>query len=236
MISLSFDTDHIKEERMVEFLASVPFPGRGTFFCTQFYPSLAASRHETGPHPLLEPGGDWQTELSKMRQMLPDAVGWRSHSCVFSNMLAIWLGKNGYRYVSTHDDFGRPGLKPNRHSWGVWHLPIYYMDTLDLSYRSHWGETAPAPFAPELIQRALGDGLYVFDFHPIHLLLNSPSPEYYMSVRDRFLKGEETSKIRFDGYGVRNYFDELCAAMRKAGLKSVASADALAHYEAESIS
>ena len=41
MISLSFDTDHMNEARMEEFLAEVTWPGGGTFFCTLSFTAVS---------------------------------------------------------------------------------------------------------------------------------------------------------------------------------------------------
>ena len=220
---------------MVEFLASVKFPGRVTFFCTKVYECVAASGHETAPHPYLGKDSDWERELAGMRAAFQHATGWRAHSCVFSHILAEWLGKNGYRYVSTHDQFGCRAIQPHRHCWGVWHLPIYYMDNLDFSRPSFWSDDAEPPFSASLIERALSDdGVYVFDFHPIHLLLNTPEPRHYMDVRDRFKNGEPIETLRYGGYGTGSFFRDLCDAMAAKDEESITMAEALDRFIAES--
>lgn len=228
MICFSFDTDHLDEGRMEEFLAQVPVPGRATFFCTQRYECLARSDHELGPHAYLpSSGGDWDTELREKRDLFPQAVGWRSHSCVFSHLIAEDVAKLGYRYMSTFEELGRPQPQPFRQTWGNWHLPVYYMDNLDFSGPRFYPD-APAPFSRELITRSLaGDGIYVYAFHPIHLLLNSPNAETYFELRERWHRGEPVESLRFDGYGTRSFYDELIGAMGRAGFRSAALADGL---------
>lgn len=230
MISFSFDTDHLDERRMEEFLNLVPVPGHATFFCTQPYRCLEGARHELGPHAFLPAGGDWEAELNEKRADFPDATGWRSHSCVFSHMLAERLAQLGYRYVSTHDEPGCRHPVPYRQAWGLWHVPIYYMDNLDFSAPRFWPD-APRPFSAEVIDTALvGEGLYVFAFHPIHLLLNSPDAETYFVLRERWRRGEPVSELEFDGYGTRSFYEELVDAMDSAGVSSVSIADALDRY------
>jgi hypothetical protein len=222
MISLSFDTDHMNEARMEEFLAEVTWPGGGTFFCTQPYKCLDREDFELAPHPFLTGDRNWLTELKTKRAEFPEARGWRAHSCVFSHTLAEWISCNGYLYASTHDNFGEQGIKPNRHLWGVWHVPIYYMDNLDFSRSRFAPEREERPFARPLIEAACRpNGLYVFDFHPIHLVLNTPDPNWYAARRSRFLAGEKLSSIRYDGYGVRSFFDELTGAMKACNLSSL---------------
>lgn len=230
MICLSFDTDHMSEERMKEFLELFDLPGDCTFFCTQRYDCLEETDHETCPHPFLKEGADWQQELIAKRVEFPQAIGWRSHSCVYSHLLASWLGSNEYQYVSIHDDFGKCGLEPMKQAWGVWSIPIYYMDTLDFSAKKHWGESAAAPFARELlIHSVTKDGLYVYDFHPIHLLLNTPNPDYYFKMRDRFRAHETIEHLSYDGYGTANFFHDLVKLMKERKLTSVKMRDFINH-------
>ena len=235
MICLSFDTDHMDESRIAEFLELVPIPGRATFFCTQEYDCLRETTHELGPHAFLTPGDNWDEELAAKRGQFPLAAGWRSHSCVFSHMLAEQLFRLGYRYVSTHDEPGRSRPVPYRQAWGLWHVPIYYMDNLDFTAARFWPD-APEPFERPLIERALADdGVYVFAFHPIHLLLNSPNAETYFELRERWRRGEPLSDIRHGGYGTMSFYQELINAMADDVVSSTI-VDALdAYVAAESL-
>lgn len=228
MLCLTFDSDHMDEARMAEFLGTVEVPGTGTFFCTQPYACLEGAHHEVGPHPTLESGGDWRAELERMRALFPKARGWRSHSCVFSHLLAEWLAGNGYRYASTNDQFGHKGIQPVRHPWGVWHFPIFYMDNMDFSSPCFWGEEADGPFSERMIETALGDdGIYVFDFHPVHLLLNTPDRNHYFAARDRFKAGEALEGLAYPGSGTRSFYDRLCRAMQRQGRESLSLDQAL---------
>lgn len=221
VICLTFDTDHVDERGMAQFLSAYRVPGQGTFFCTRIYDALANAGHEIAPHPFLGPGSDWQSELNRWREQLPAAVSWRSHSCVFSHLLAEWLQRTGYRYVSIFDELGVAGLRPNRLSWGVWHLPIYYMDSLDLGRRQFRPEDSGEPFDERIIEQAVSiPGLYVFDFHPFHLLLNTPSVEFYMTAREKFRAGADLPSLRYNGCGAATFFEALCERMRAAGIAS----------------
>jgi hypothetical protein len=235
MISLTFDTDHMSEARMEEFLAEVAPRGGLTFFCTQYYGCLNEDRMEVAPHPFLGGGRNWLEELRAKRAEFRAALGWRAHSCVFSHTLAEWLCWNGYVYVSTHDSFGCKAPQPSRHMWGLWHAPIYYMDNMDFSRHRFWPERKERPFSREIIDTAMkGDGFYVFDFHPIHLLLNTPDPDWYMKARSHFLAGEKVADLRHDGYGARSFFDDLITAMRENNLASVTVMDGLTRFIGES--
>ena len=141
------------------------------------HPALSGARgyvHEVAPHPFLDAGTDWQQEFALRRQQFPDAVSWRSHACIFSHRIGARLNNSGYRYVSVFDELGVTGLQPNRLSWGLWHLPIYYMDSLELGRAQYQADPDSRPFDDRYIERATTiPGLYVFDFHPFHLFLNT---------------------------------------------------------------
>jgi polysaccharide deactylase WbmS-like protein len=227
MICLSFDTDRMSEVRMREFLEVAPLPGAGTFFCTQRYQCLEETAHELAPHAYLGRENNWDAELAEKREQFPNAVGWRSHSCVFSHILAEQIFGLGYRYVSVHDEAGVVGPQPVRHAWGLWHLPIYYMDNLDFSTRRFWAH-GPEPFDKTLFPPSLNDdGIYVWAFHPVHIALNSPNPEEYFARRDRFEEGAPLEEVRYVGYGTADYFRELSEAIEEAGLECITMRDAL---------
>ena len=229
MICLTFDTDHLDERRMEEFIHRFRIPGSGTFFCTQRYEALQGRLHELCPHPALDQEGDRQAELDRAKAEFPDARGVRPHGAINSHSLSLEFNRRGFDWVSSREEPGRPGVSAYREAWGVWHVPIYYMDNLDFSFGRFWPDEPATPFGRELLEVATQEpGTYVFDFHPIHLMLNSTSPEAYLSRRDRFLAGEPLEAILCDGYGTRNYYEDLLALMADANVESVRISDALA--------
>ena len=214
---------------MAEFVSEVPIPGAGTFFCTQRYASLDPEAHELCAHPVLAPGADWAAALDASRAEFPDARGFRAHSGVNSHMLAIDLRQRGFEWISAREEAGQREVAPYRDAWGVWHVPIYYMDNMDFSFGDFWPQVEHRPFDRELLETAVhGEGVYVFDFHPIHLMLNSSSAQAYLERRDRFLAGEPIEALRFEGYGTRDYYDDLLALMAESDVTSARISDAVA--------
>lgn len=221
MICLTFDTDHMSGPQLRRWLAGSNLYGRGTFFCTELYDFLADTDHEVAPHPNLTPA-NWPQEIEVQRKLFPKAKSWRSHSLFFSQPIAVDLCRLGYDCVSVVEQFGDRAAAPYRLPWGPWQMPIYYMDNSDFCNFNDMQAKGHVPFSTELIRRAVtGDGLYVFDFHPIHLELNTPSYEFYSHNRDAFKGGGDPERLRFGGRGTRTFFDELMAAMRQYGEASV---------------
>lgn len=223
MICLTFDTDWMTEDTLARFLAEFAVPGDATFFCHDVFPCLAATRHEVCPHPFITDLAAWQAPLTELTRRLGRAArGVRPHSCVFSHMIGVGLHELGFDYVSQANGMYQPGHTPMRHPWGLWELPIYYMDNMDFWMGANWPALAHEPFSPAWIEQSLSDaGLYVFDFHPLHIALNTSSPQDYQRVKARIIdESVSPFDLTFPGRGARTYFLELCDALTSRGRRS----------------
>jgi hypothetical protein len=230
MICLTFDTDWMTEDSLSRFLREFPLPGECTFFSHKAFQCLMTDKHEIGPHPFIDNLDNWKTALQDLSTSLNMPVrGVRPHSCVFSHMVGVGLRELNFEYVSQANNMFQDNLRPFRHPWGVWELPIFYMDNMDFWMAHNWPESKHKPFSDELIKRAVyGEDLYVFDFHPIHVALNSRSHDDYQSVKNIIVIEEKSPfDYCFSGRGVRVFFVELCQEMIKAGNYSVTCGDAL---------
>lgn len=230
MICLTFDTDWMTDAALERFLEEFPIPGRATFFCHRPFDSLAGRGHELCPHPFIDNLADWKSDLGNLRKQInPGSRGVRAHSCVFSHVLGVGLHEMKFDYVSQASFLYQPGLSPFRHPWGVWELPIYYMDNMDFWTRDNWPGFDHQPFAPKWIECALrSPGLYVMDFHPIHIALNTRTPQDYQDVKARIINDSVSPfELTFSGRGTREYFQELCSAMVAAGESSVGCGEAI---------
>lgn len=236
MICLTFDTDWMTEASLSRFLKEFPLPGQGTFFSHEAFECLGVSNHEVCPHPFISDLGNWQQDLKSLSGRLgKPAHGVRPHSCVFSHMIGVGLSELGFEYVSQANNLFQDALFPFRHPWGVWELPIYYMDNMDFWTARNWPKLNHDPFSSELIQRAIvGNALYVFDFHPLHVALNTRTPDDYRAVKNKIIE-ENVSPfdLTFSGRGTRVFFEELCQAMRDGGNVSLTCSKALDVWRTE---
>ena len=231
MICLTFDTDWMTDRTLARFLKDFPIPGRATFFLHDKFPSLAGSAHELCPHPFIDNLGDWHSALATLAGALPTPPrGVRPHSCVFSHMVGVELRALGYQYVSQATNLFQENLAPLRHPWGIWELPIYYMDNMDFCMAKNWPDIKHEPFNSNVIRMATeGDGLFVFDFHPIHIALNTRNHDEYQAAKSKVLHdGVSPFEIACPGRGVRTFFEELCDAMSKQRQVSFTCSEALA--------
>jgi hypothetical protein len=234
MICLTFDTDYMRNEDLERFLEEYPLPGRGTFFAHQYFPCLESTVHEICPHPWLQSLENWEDELKRATNIFPHRPeGIRIHSAVFSHVIAIVLKELGFKYSSNIDKLFQNNIKPYRHPWGIWELPIYYMDNMDFCISLNWQDIDHIPFNSNVINEAIyGEGLYVFDFHPLHIALNTSNHAKYLSVREKIIEhGYSPFDLRSNGRGVGEFFEELCSAIIKSGQQSYTCTEALQNFE-----
>lgn len=229
VICLSFDSDYISQEDMQRFVQEFPFPGHATFFLHRKY-SVDFQGHERAPHPILAEAGDWMATVNTLVHELGiTPVGVRTHSCVSSQTFSAMLAKQRYLYSSIVTLFYETGLKPYKHPWGLWELPMYYMDNSDFCMPMNWPGSEHQPFHRDVIRKAVAEpGLYVFDFHPLHIILNTRTYNDYLEVREA-VRSSKTSAfdLAFAGYGTRAFFLDLCKEMERYGLKSSSCVEAL---------
>jgi len=208
-------------------------PGKATIFAHADLPELLTTDHEICPHPHISDLGKWDEDLIRLEAYLPHKPrGVRPHSCVFSHTVAVGLKKRGYAYVSQAQNLYSTDIAPFRHPWGIWELPIYYMDSMDFWMCNNWPEQNHRPFQQEIIEKAVcGSGLFVFDFHPLHLALNTRSTEDYVAVKERVVtQGQSPFVYTFPGLGVRDFFIQLCSRMHEQGIRSHTCSEVLKAY------
>jgi hypothetical protein len=148
-------------------------------------------------------------------------------------MIGIGLRALGYRYVSQAQNLYQIGLRPFRHPWGLWELPIYYMDNMDFWMAKNWPDAKHVPFSRTIVENAVADdeSLFVFDFHPLHIALNTRSHEDYVARKDQVLADSAPPfALRSFGRGVATFFEELCSEMDRRNVRSVSCLEALHHF------
>jgi hypothetical protein len=164
---------------------------------------------ELGIHPnfnfLLEGdnrnGHNAREVIRLLQAIVPEATSVRSHSMTQSARLMDLFNQMGL----THDvnDFipVHTGIKLS--PWLLWN------DLIRIPYL--WSDDAHCLYnlEEEITVLADGPGLKVFDFHPIHVFLNTESMDRYERTRPLHRKPKELIKHRYEGYGTRSRLIEL---------------------------
>jgi peptidoglycan/xylan/chitin deacetylase (PgdA/CDA1 family) len=203
------------------------FGVKATLFCTG---PVEARGHEVAIHPNFRRGGDavrrllaepanaaaawddsfvYRAVLAEMRATFPDAIGSRSHSLIYDSALLPELAAAGFRYDSTYMTPLRC-VAPFPKEHGIWEIPIYYMDHVDLV-------TQASGFRLD----GLGleqPGLKVFDFHPNMVFIDARSEPQYLESKASYHDPQALLSYRSDGGGVRELLVALLEHVRSEAI------------------
>lgn len=225
-ICLTFDTDHMSEKRMASWFQKTPIEGVATFYCQEAYGCLAGTQHLQAPHPDFAGSTNFFDVIERYQSMFSQSRTWRSHSLMFSQSICVELFRRGYSSVSVTERFGDMDIRPNRLPWGPIDFSIYYMDNSDFCNFNGMRGPDHVPFSKTIISNAIteslsgSDKVFVFDFHPIHLALNTLSYETYAAERDLYKNEGKTSLESKERFGVWDFYLALIEEMKIKGVKS----------------
>lgn len=214
-IFLTFDMDWAHDEILFDTLNILNlYSVNSTWFVTHkssFINCLKTNLNvEIGIHPnfnkLLENekiNKDYKEILFDIFKLIPDAKSMRSHSMT-QNSKILDISRS---YGITHDvnhfipNFSNLELKPWLHWNGLIKVPYIWEDDVHLLYESR----NISEYEPRDIVKK-NKGIKVFDFHPIHIFLNTECLTRYEKTRKLHQKPDKLIKYRFQGYGTRNRF------------------------------
>jgi hypothetical protein len=173
-----------------------------TMFCTDNYPVLSERpRTEIALHYNMENGG-FEQSFKYIAEQFPEARGSRGHSLAFSERLRPVFRERRIAYDSSYLMYCLPHIRPFLIGRGLWEYPIYFMDMFHMEMAMNNGPEAPAKGELAL------SGLKVLDFHPVHLLLNTPTFEFYFQHKHFYHDTEGLLRHAYPGFGVRSLFEQ----------------------------
>lgn len=170
---------------------------------------------ELGIHPnfnyLLEGdfrlGKSTQEIVDRMMCLVPQAKVARSHSVCQSSRISQIFSLAGIKFDS--NDYIPANQISLIQPWtlenGIIKIPYFYSDELAC--------LRPTPDNLSMISRK---GLRVFNFHPIHVFLNTESLDRYERTRPLHQNPKELIKHRYQGYGTRSRLIELLELCRQS--------------------
>lgn len=210
-VFLTFDIDWAHDEVLADCIdlveeADVP----ATWFVTHETPLLARLRanpkFELGIHPNFNFLFNLQTQagfsaeevLERTMALVPEATAVRSHHMTQSSTLLNLFRSKGLTHDCNHFIPMTAGitLKP----WLLWNdmvrVPYSWEDDIMCIY----GQQQSLPDMSDLLSR---EGLMVFDFHPIHVYLNTEDLQRYERTRPLHYQPDALFQERFNGGGAR---------------------------------
>jgi hypothetical protein len=214
-IYITFDIDWASDEVLSHTLDIIEkYNIKATFFVTHATKLLQRMINnpniELGIHPNFNPlvNGDFRygrnikEVLEYYLKIVPDAVSIRSHDLMQKSELINLLATYNIKYDCNLYLPYNSGIvnKPFNHFDNkLIRVPHFWEDDVHCLYNDDWGVDKYLKY----------DGIKVFDFHPIHIALNSESMDRYMSIRDKQQDSKVVFENRFDGYGSEKFLHNL---------------------------
>jgi hypothetical protein len=210
-IILTFDIDWADDAILNDCIDIVDQAGApATWFITHKTPLLDRLRenekYELAIHPNFTPllegkSNGVEKVIDDLLEIVPEAKSIRSHSLVQSSRLMDLFQSKGLLFDCNHFIPEQSGimLKPWQQWNGMVKVPHMWEDDAACIYETNTPVT-------DLVKR---QGLKVFDFHPIHVFLNTEDLERYERTRKLHAKSEELVEHRFTGIGTRTHLIKL---------------------------
>ena len=175
-----------------------------------------SSQYELGIHPNFNGLFDQSeqrsafTIIDDILSIVPRAKSYRAHALTNSTFLLKYLNEKGIRYdCNTYIPLGSMVLTPFDAPFDIKKIPFFFEDDI------YFFHSKNRPSVHEYIN---APGIKVFNFHPIHLFLNTESLKTYESARGSFhnylsLK----THINNVSFGARDFFTQLIDAALNEG-------------------
>ncbi len=209
-VCITLDVDWASDaalERALRWVGELDVPI--TLFCTHPTPlldTLDRDRVELAWHPnFLQPRDDAEI-VEEMARWFPGVAGVRAHALYFHSRLAPLYLLRGIRYLAHDLRFCVGGLAPVRHWSGLVDVPGFWEDDVHSLYFD-------GDFDPDRVDLER-PGLKVFDFHPIHLALNTDRMERYEAARADVEAGRPLDVHVNHGAGSRTFLRAVVARMK----------------------
>ncbi len=180
-----------------------------TLFCTHstgLVHGLDPERFEIAWHPNFLADRDEGDVLDELARLFPAAAGVRTHALYYHSRLVPRYLRRGIRYLAHDLCFLEAGLAPRTHWSGLVDVPGFWED--DVHALVFDGEFRVAQLGLER------PGLKVFDFHPIHLALNTDRMSRYEAARPDIEAGRSLEAHVNPGRGSRTLLVELVERLR----------------------
>ena len=217
-IFITFDIDWCSDE-VLEYTLSIieNYNIKATFFVTHQTKLLKRMKEnkniELGIHPnfnfLLN--GDFRQgktvkEVVKYyKEFVPNAITVRSHSLTQGGSIFPIFEEEGFLYECNTFIPPQGGvLVPYQHTKKLIKVPHIFEDDVRELYEKDWD-----------IDKFLNyQGIKVFDFHPIHIFLNTENLERYNKAKPYLQDYKKLKEFVNNRYGIKNFFMDL---LKEAG-------------------
>jgi hypothetical protein len=211
-VVISIDTEWVPDMALYDTLDLLNDYGiNATLFST--HDDSISTDHERALHPNFNKECDNRSIFNKMLEYYPNSVGYRSHGLFDSTDLRRIADKVGMKYSSNYLLYKEPRIKPFQMPSGLIQFPIYWEDDIWFTMDTENGFDVESLLDPP--------GLKIFNFHPNHILYNTPSSSYYNEYKSEYYdKSTDVNELRYDGFGIRNIFIKLIRKIERDKIRT----------------
>lgn len=213
VIALSSDLDWAPDETINYFLDILDeYKCKITIFGTH---KINYRQHEIALHPNTFKHKDHLEAIKEIHQVFQEAKGVRMHGLQVWNRLLLDLPKFNLKYDSTYF-MPDQKIKPYEIFPGVIELPIYWEDDLAMIRNSLKINK------DRLKEQQTSDYLYLYNFHPIHIYMNTYDMKFYESWKSNYQIPVELQKRRNqEKYGADNALRDILDTIETSDLKTM---------------
>ena len=196
MLAFSSDIDWAPEEVIHDTLSLFEqYQVKCTLFATHSSTAIKNCEKklfEVAIHPNFNPllegkGGSVDKVLEELIAIYPDSKGVRSHSVTQNSYILNAFKRHGLFYDSNHFLPYHSGIKPFVIWNGLIRIPYNWEDDIHWMYGNSFNTS----------NINLSDnGLNIFDFHPIHVFLNTENSERYENAKKYYHQPEKLLTLR----------------------------------------
>lgn len=214
---LTFDIDWASDDVLRYTLDLIDQYGiKATLFCTHETELLERMRAnpniELGIHPnfnfLLNGdfryGNTMQKVLDYYLALVPEALCVRSHSLMSHSTLFDLISSRGLKFES---NFFIP------HQSGIPLKPFMHWDNKLTRVPFGWEDDIHCydfdRYDADSVIRNMGDGIKIFNFHPIHIFLNTERVERYTEAKGFLSQHEKLKTFKNPGLGTETFLSDL---------------------------
>lgn len=142
--------------------------------------------------------------IDNLLKLNPQAKCFRSHDYFDSSLVTTEFMKRGFKYDSNLCLYLQPNIEPLWHWSGLLRFPVFFEDYAHMTKNKPWTVTE----IPRMLELT---GMKIFNFHPVHICLNSPTLAYYEKIKNKIYSdnADVWRKYIYKGKGTRYFLIEL---------------------------
>ena len=213
-VVISLDTDWANDF-ILDFCVNhiIKNGARAVFFSTnrsEVLASIDSLDFEIGIHPnFYNSLNNFEKPILELKNIYPEAIGGRSHGLFCSSNILSLYKKHGLKYESNNFLYLHPNLCPTIRFEDFYSIPFFWSDDKFLENNSK-----------DKNNHLDIQGLKVYNFHPIHLFLNSPNYKFYEDNKEHYHDHSVLEQRRYKGYGMLNYFTNILKKINEKELET----------------